>query len=208
MTRGEEASGIATILVPGGTIDVADTLIRTSGLFGTGLSLSYGGIRATLKRTDIRTDGDYASVLYMPGASTVIFSDSHLETSGYAALGVDTREGSVEFERTRIVTHGISSHGLYASKEYTDTPVIDATDTHVTTTGKGAIGLVARLGGKVAMLDRNASSFSVPRDRAALRVGATGQVSKRFAISAGLGVEANLSDYAMVKGELAAKYRW
>lgn len=149
VTRGKDASGIATILVPGGTIDVADTLIRT--LFGTGLSLSYGGVRATLKRTDIRTDGDYGSVLYMPGASTVAFSDSHLETSGYAALGVDTREGSVELERTGVVTHGISSHGLYASKEYTDTPFIDATDTHVTTTGKGSIGVVARLGGKVAM---------------------------------------------------------
>ncbi|RKU00898.1 autotransporter outer membrane beta-barrel domain-containing protein [Burkholderia sp. Nafp2/4-1b] len=151
VTRGKEASGIMTILVPGGTIDVTDTLIRTSGLFGTGLSISYGGILATLKRTDIRTDGDYASVLYMPGASTVAFSDSHLETSGYKALGIDTREGNVTLERTSVVTHGASAHGLYASKEYTDTPVVDATDTQVTTTGKGAIGVVARLGGKVAV---------------------------------------------------------
>ncbi|WP_244101888.1 autotransporter outer membrane beta-barrel domain-containing protein [Burkholderia cepacia] len=171
VTRGKEASGIATILVPGGTIDVADTLIRTSGQFGTGLSFSYGGIRATLKRTDIRTDGDYASVLYMPGASTVTFSDSHLETSGYAALGVDTREGSVALERTRVVTHGISSHGLYASKEYTDTPVIDATDTHVTTTGKSAIGVVARLGGKVAMT-RGGIVTSGERARGVLSAGA------------------------------------
>ncbi|MCA8238730.1 autotransporter family protein [Burkholderia cenocepacia] len=151
VTRGKGASGIMTILVPGGTIDVTDTLVRTSGLFGTGLSISYGGILATLKRTDIRTDGDYASVLYMPGASTVTFSDSHLETSGYKALGIDTREGNVTLERTSVVTHGASAHGLYASKEYTDTPVVDATDTQVTTTGKGAIGVVARLGGKVAV---------------------------------------------------------
>ncbi|WP_175837236.1 autotransporter outer membrane beta-barrel domain-containing protein [Burkholderia anthina] len=171
VTRGKEASGIATVLVPGGTIDVANTLIRTSGLFGTGLSLSYDGVRATLTRTDIRTDGDYASVLYMPGASTVTFSDSHLETSGYAALGVDTREGSVELAGSRVVTHGTSSHGLYASKEYTDTPVIDATDTHVTTTGKGAIGVVARLGGKVAMT-RGGIVTSGERARGALAAGA------------------------------------
>ncbi|WP_244099050.1 autotransporter outer membrane beta-barrel domain-containing protein [Burkholderia ambifaria] len=171
VTRGKEASGIATVLVPGGTIDVADTLIRTSGLFGTGLSISYGGVRATLKRTDIRTDGDYASVLYMPSASTVAFSDSHLETSGYAALGVDTREGSVELARTRVVTHGVSSHGLYASKEYTDTPVVDATDTYVTTTGKGAIGVVARLGGKAAMT-RGGILTSGERARGVLSAGA------------------------------------
>ncbi|OXI70052.1 autotransporter outer membrane beta-barrel domain-containing protein [Burkholderia sp. AU28863] len=171
VTRGKEASGIATILVPGGTLDVTDTLIRTSGLFGTGLSLSYGGILATLKRTDIRTDGEYASVLYMPGASTVTFSDSHLETSGYAALGVDTREGSVRLERTRVVTHGISSHGLYASKEYADTPVIDATDTQVTTDGKGAIGAVARLGGEVAMT-RGGIVTSGERARGVLSAGA------------------------------------
>ncbi|CAB3760216.1 autotransporter outer membrane beta-barrel domain-containing protein [Burkholderia puraquae] len=171
VTRGKEASGIATVLVPGGTIDVADTLIRTSGLFGTGLSISYGGVRATLKRTDIRTDGDYASVLYMPSASTVAFSDSHLETSGYAALGVDTREGNVELARTRVVTHGVSSHGLYVSKEYTDTPVVDATDTYVTTTGKGAIGVVARLGGKVAMT-RGGILTSGERARGVLSAGA------------------------------------
>ncbi|MCA7925843.1 autotransporter outer membrane beta-barrel domain-containing protein [Burkholderia cenocepacia] len=171
VTRGKEASGIAAILVPGGIIDVADTLIRTSGLFGTGLSLSYGGVLATLKRTDIRTDGDYASVLYMPSASTATFSDSHLETNGYAALGVDTREGNVTLERTRVVTHGASSHGLYASKEYTDTPVVDATDTHVTTTGKGAIGVVARLGGKVAMT-RGGIVTSGERGRGVLSAGA------------------------------------
>ncbi|MGR3909698.1 autotransporter outer membrane beta-barrel domain-containing protein [Burkholderia sp. SR8] len=176
VTRGKEASGIMTILVPGGTIDVTDTLFRTSGLFATGLSLSYDGIRATLKRTDIRTDGDYASVLYMPGASTVAFSDSHLETSGNAALGVDTREGGVTLERTRVVTHGISSHGLYASKEYSGTPVVDATDTQVTTTGERAIGVVARFGGKVAMT-RGAIVTNGERARGALAAGANSVAS-------------------------------
>jgi len=48
----------------------------------------------------------------------------------------------------------------------------------------------------------------VPRDRAALRIGATGQVSKRFTVSTSLGVEANLSEYAAVEGEFTEKYRW
>ncbi|RQU47092.1 autotransporter outer membrane beta-barrel domain-containing protein [Burkholderia cenocepacia] len=170
VTRGKEAHGITAILAPGGTIDVADTLVRTSGLFGVGLSISYDGVRATLTRTDIRTDGDYASVLYLPSASTVAFSDSHLETAGDYALGVDTREGSVELARTRVITHGNSAHGLYASKEYIDTPAVDATDTFVTTTGTRAIGVIARLGGKISMT-RGGITTSGERARGVMSAG-------------------------------------
>ncbi|MBR8132167.1 autotransporter outer membrane beta-barrel domain-containing protein [Burkholderia ambifaria] len=151
VTRGKESSGIAANGAPGGTIDVADTLIRTSGVLATGLSISYDGVRATLERTDIRTAGDLASGLYLPSTAAVTFRDSHLETAGEAAVGIDTRAGAVALARTRVVTHGTSAHGLYASKEYADTPVVDATDTHVTTTGARSIGAIARLGGKLAM---------------------------------------------------------
>ncbi|WP_175785070.1 autotransporter outer membrane beta-barrel domain-containing protein [Burkholderia ambifaria] len=170
VTRGKESSGIAVNGAPGGTVDVADTLIRTSGLFATGLSISYDGARATLDRTDIRTDGDYASVLYLPSASTVAFNDSYLETGGEAAVGIDTREGDVALARTRVVTHGTSAHGLYASKEYVGTPVIDAIDTHVTTTGDRSIGAIARLGGKIAMT-RGSIETDGDRARGAMSTG-------------------------------------
>ncbi|VWD19139.1 outer membrane autotransporter [Burkholderia lata] len=151
VTRGKEAYGIAVNYAPGGAIDVADTLIRTSGMFAYGLSISYDDVRAALTRADIRTTGDYSSAIHLPSATTATLTDSHLETDGYAAIGVDTREASVDLSRTRVVTHGESAHGLYASKEYTDTPVVQASDTFVTTTGKRAIGAIARLGGQVAM---------------------------------------------------------
>ncbi|VWC44134.1 outer membrane autotransporter [Burkholderia lata] len=170
VTRGKEAYGIMANLVPGGTIVVADTLIRTSGLFGIGVSVSYGGARATLDRTDIRTSGDYASVLFLPGASAATFNDSHLETAGDYALGVDTREGRVDLTRTRVVTRGRSAHGLYASKEYSETPVVDATDTHVTTTGARSIGALARFGGKVTMT-RGGIATSGERARGVLSSG-------------------------------------
>ncbi|WP_244135116.1 autotransporter outer membrane beta-barrel domain-containing protein [Burkholderia sp. BCC0322] len=151
VTRGKEAYGILANYVPGGVIDVADTLIRTSGLFAHGVAISYDGVRATLNHTGIRTDGDYASALYLPNASAVAFGDSGLETGGDYALGVDTREGRVELARTKVVTHGRSAHGLYASMEYTHTPTIDAIDTQVTTTGARSVGALARLGGRVTM---------------------------------------------------------
>ncbi|KVN70754.1 autotransporter outer membrane beta-barrel domain-containing protein [Burkholderia ubonensis] len=151
VTRGKEAYGIIATGVPGGAIDVARTLIRTGGDFAYGLGISYDGARATLSRTDIRTAGNYASALFLPGASSVTFGDSHLETDGYAALGVDTREGHVELARTNVVTHGTSSHGLYASKEYANTPVVDAIDTRVTTTGERSAGVLALNGGRIAI---------------------------------------------------------
>ncbi|NTZ08009.1 autotransporter outer membrane beta-barrel domain-containing protein [Burkholderia metallica] len=175
VTRGKESSGIAANGAPGGTIDVADTLIRTSGVLATGLSISYDGVRATLERTDIRTDGDYASGLFLPSVAAVAFGDSHLETAGEAAVGIDTRAGTVVLARTRVVTHGTSAHGLYASKEYADTPVVDATDTHVTTSGARSIGAIARLGGKIAMT-RGSIETGGERARGAMSSG-TGSVA-------------------------------
>ncbi|HEM7893229.1 TPA: autotransporter outer membrane beta-barrel domain-containing protein [Burkholderia cepacia] len=176
VTRGKEAYGISVNYVPGGVIDIADTLIRTSGLFAYGMAISYEGVRATLNRSDIRTDGDYASALYLPGASAVSFADSHLETSGDYALGVDTREGRVELARTQVVTHGRSAHGLYASKEYIATPTIDAIDTQVATTGARSIGVLARLGGRVT-LTRSGIVTTGERARGAMSAGAGSVVS-------------------------------
>ncbi|WP_244099588.1 autotransporter outer membrane beta-barrel domain-containing protein [Burkholderia pyrrocinia] len=175
VTRGKEAYGILANYVPGGVIDVADTLIRTSGLYAHGVAISYDGVRATLNRTGIRTDGDYASALYLPNASAVSFADSRLETAGDYALGVDTREGRVELARTQVVTHGRSAHGLYASMEYTDTPTIDAIDTQVTTTGARSVGALARLGGRVTMT-RGGIVTTGERARGAMSAG-TGSVA-------------------------------
>ncbi|HEF5873406.1 TPA: autotransporter outer membrane beta-barrel domain-containing protein [Burkholderia cenocepacia] len=151
VTRGREAHGIAVNSAPGAIINVADTLVRTSGTAAYGMFLSYDDIRATLARTDVGTTGDYASALFIPGASVATLGDARLQTDGYAALGVDTRQGRVELARTRVFTHGQSAHGLYASKEYDPTPIVRTTDTDVVTTGERSIGAVARLGGRIAM---------------------------------------------------------
>ncbi|WP_157380609.1 hypothetical protein [Burkholderia ubonensis] len=63
VTRGIEACGVAVNYAPGAIVNVADTLARTGG--------------------------DYASALFMPGASSVAFGDAYLQTAGYAAAGVD-----------------------------------------------------------------------------------------------------------------------
>ncbi|KVO86785.1 hypothetical protein WL21_06915 [Burkholderia ubonensis] len=96
----------------GSRIELRDTEIRTRGFLGKGIDvrmdgsalaenisidtggrsahgvfLSYDDIHAALTRTDVRTTGDYASALFMPGASSVAFGDAYLH-----AAGVDARK--------------------------------------------------------------------------------------------------------------------
>ncbi|AOJ39396.1 hypothetical protein WJ23_16660 [Burkholderia lata] len=158
VTRGREAHGVAVHYAPGAVVNVDATRILTGGEFSYGAFVSDDGARATFTRTEIHTTGDYSSALFMPGASTTTVSDARLQTDGYAALGVDTRKGSVELSRTQVLTQGRSAHGLYASKEYAETPVVRATDTQVETTGDKSVGAVARLGGRIDLRQSNIST--------------------------------------------------
>ncbi|KVL38485.1 autotransporter outer membrane beta-barrel domain-containing protein [Burkholderia sp. MSMB1835] len=171
VTRGREAHGIAVNFAPGAVVNATDTLIRTGGDFAYGTFVSYDDIRATLAHVDVRTSGDYASALFIPGASSVTYSDARLNTEGNVALGVDTRQGQVDLVRTRVHTQGVSAHGLYASKEGVDAPIVRASDTDVTTTGDRAIGAVARLGGQIAV-SRGAIATSGERAYGVLASGA------------------------------------
>ncbi|WP_232454234.1 hypothetical protein [Burkholderia ubonensis] len=103
-------------------MNATDTLIRTSGDIAYGTFVSYDNIHATLAHADVGTSGDYASGLFMPGASSVTFSDARLNTEGNVALGIDARQGHVELVRTRLRTQGVSAHGLYVSKEGVEAP--------------------------------------------------------------------------------------
>ncbi|MBN3820291.1 autotransporter outer membrane beta-barrel domain-containing protein, partial [Paraburkholderia sp. Se-20369] len=124
--------------------------------------------------------------------------EAQLVVSDYRAAAHDAPGGRLDTQRATDVTTrvGVRVHGVTsmpAGRELR--PFVEANWWH----GPGSRSLT--LGG-------NAFSFGVPRDRAAFRIGATGQLSRRFSVSASLGVDANLSDYAAVKGQFAAKYRW
>ncbi|KVQ13179.1 hypothetical protein [Burkholderia ubonensis] len=76
----------------GGSALAENISIDTDGRSAHGVFLSYDDIHAALTRTDVRTTGDYASALFMPGASSVAFGDAYLQTDAYAAAGVDARK--------------------------------------------------------------------------------------------------------------------
>ncbi|WP_230684581.1 autotransporter outer membrane beta-barrel domain-containing protein [Burkholderia cepacia] len=158
-TRGREAAGIMINFAPGSSINVTDAHIRTTGDFANGVFLSYDDIGVTLERVDLGTTADFASAVFMPGQSTATIRDSHLRTNGNLSLGVDTRAANIELAHTRVLTQGVSAHGLYASMEYAATPTVRATDTDVVTTGNRSIGAVARLGGQVTLSGGSIETF-------------------------------------------------
>ncbi|MXN74229.1 autotransporter outer membrane beta-barrel domain-containing protein [Burkholderia sp. 4701] len=158
-THGREAAGIMINHAPGSSINVTDAQVRTTGDLANGMFLGYGDVGVTLERVDLGTAGDFASAVNMPGQSTATIRDSHLRTEGDMSLGVDTRAGYVELARTRVLTHGASAHGLYASMEYAATPAVHATDTDVVTTGNRSIGALARRGGQVALSGGSIETF-------------------------------------------------
>ncbi|NHL67757.1 autotransporter outer membrane beta-barrel domain-containing protein [Burkholderia ambifaria] len=151
VTRGREAHGIAVHYGPGAVVNVTDTRILTAGDFSYGVFISNNDAHATLDGVNIRTSGDYSSAVFMPDGSSIALSNTYLQTEGDAALGIDTRAADARLDHVRVVTSGESSHGLYASKEYDPTPVVQAIDSDVVTTGNRSVGAIARLGGQVSM---------------------------------------------------------
>ncbi|WP_230427517.1 autotransporter family protein [Collimonas humicola] len=57
-------------------------------------------------------------------------------------------------------------------------------------------------------MDGNVFRDNLPRDRAEVKVGLQGQVTKAIAVSALLGVETDLGSYYAVKGQVGMKYSW
>ncbi|WP_211444673.1 autotransporter outer membrane beta-barrel domain-containing protein [Collimonas humicola] len=57
-------------------------------------------------------------------------------------------------------------------------------------------------------MDGNVFRDNLPRDRAEVKVGLQGQVTKAIAVSALLGVETDLGNYYAVKGQVGMKYSW
>ncbi|WP_211444672.1 autotransporter outer membrane beta-barrel domain-containing protein [Collimonas humicola] len=57
-------------------------------------------------------------------------------------------------------------------------------------------------------MDGNVFRDDLPRDRAEVKVGLQGQVTKAIAVSALLGVETDLGSYYAVKGQVGMKYSW
>jgi len=136
----------------GGTAVVRNSQVLSQT--GNGINLDAKGASLELYESQISAKGDNGSAIWMPGSdSHADVHDSQLETWGTQAAAVDNRAGIFQMDGGRVVTHGDSSHGLYASTDViggqSGAPgaTFDVMNVVIETFGVGSVGALARLGG-------------------------------------------------------------
>ena len=115
---------------------------------GYGVNVNADGSSVELIDSHIITQGDYGSAIWMPGASSQAdVHNSLLETWGTEAAAIDNRAGAFRMNGGGVVTHGDSSHALYASTDGPGHPnaTLHLQNVAVETFGKGSVGAYARL---------------------------------------------------------------
>ncbi len=144
-------------------------------------------------------EGGYAFGVYDDGRSRFFVEPAaQIVYANYQAKGHDSPGGYIGVQRSNDVLAriGVRVHGVTPiSASQALRPFIEANWWH----GPGSHRL---------SVDGNPFELRMPRDRAEFKLGATGQLTRNLSVSASVGVDSNFSNYATVKGQLAAKYRW
>lgn len=133
---------------PGGVAEVSNSDIVSQN--GYGININAASAAADLDNVRITTQGNYGSGLWMPGSnSRADLKDSTIETFGNQATGIDNRAGKATITGGSIVTHGASSHALYASPDTINSPgaEFDVKGASIETFGRGSVGALARMSG-------------------------------------------------------------
>lgn len=141
----------------GGTAVVRNSQVLSQT--GNGINLDATGASLELYDSHVTAEGDNGSALWMPGSdSHADVHDSQLETWGAQGAGVDNRAGTFQMDGGSVVTHGASSHGLYASTDVIGSQAggpratFDVKNVLIETFGDGSAGAFARLGGTAITL--------------------------------------------------------
>lgn len=144
-------------------------------------------------------EGGYSLGVYDDGRSRFFVEPAaQIVYANYQAKGHDSPGGYIGVQRSNDVLAriGVRVHGVTPiSASQALRPFIEANWWH----GPGSHQL---------SVDGNPFELRMPRDRAEFKLGATGQLTRNLSVSASVGVDSNFSNYATVKGQLAAKYRW
>ena len=162
-TTGLEALGI--IADGGGNVTVSGTSITTTGddlrrrsaALGTGSSLTASDLTVTTSGTTNSADGHSAFAVYngsgagtsFPGGGTITLTNVAALTTGVGSTGVATENGGVtNIAGGSVSTAGQDAHALFVSGSGSHANLSGVGT--FGTTGAGAIGLYAALGGAIS----------------------------------------------------------
>ncbi|MFL1501607.1 autotransporter outer membrane beta-barrel domain-containing protein [Pseudomonas sp. O64] len=133
---------------PGGMAKISNSDILSKD--GYGVNVNADAATASLDTVRITTLGNYGSGIWLPGkGSQAHLKNTQIETFGSQATGIDNRAGQATINGGSTITHGSSSHALYASADTSGSPgaAFDVKGAQVETFGRSAMGAVARLSG-------------------------------------------------------------
>lgn len=153
-TTGSGATGLR--LMNDGKATLANVTITTRGQGSYGIDMNGARNVLTLDKVNVITHGEGSRAIWALKASTATITDSHLETHGRQAAGIDVRHTTVTLADTRVITHGDGgAHALYVSRDagHGAQGSIDGERVQAITHGAGAAGVYARMGGVVNLRD-------------------------------------------------------
>ena len=131
----------------GGTVNVSDSIIETSGTAQGGVAAGRADAAVAVHSSSISTLGDrsHGALAFQAGAATV--DDTSVETQGAGAHGIfaSGMDSSATARNVKISTQGTGSMGAFSA----DNAVSDLIDTDVETFGSNAHGIQATAGGIV-----------------------------------------------------------
>lgn len=140
---------------PGGAAHVSNSDIVSQN--GYGINLNAQGSVADLDNVRITTQGNYGSGLWLPSNnSRADLKNSTIETFGTSGVGIDNHGGKVTMDGGGVITHGTSSHALYASADTSNSSGVefDVKGVQIETFGRGSMGALARKSGaKISVSD-------------------------------------------------------
>lgn len=142
--RVDDISSAGVLASNGGTIQVIDSQIKTTGYWGDGMSAVGAGSLIDMTGGSILTTGqDSKGVVAYGGNNTVNLNGVEVRTEGESARGVVASgfasdvASSVNLTGSRVTTTGLGSFGLQALSG----GVVNATNSGILTTGENATGV-------------------------------------------------------------------
>lgn len=149
------AGGSAVILRSGSgapsTATIRNATLTANGGYNYGININAKDTSAEIENVSISALGPSGTGVWLPSTGTRFTANGFDITS--ALVGVDNRAGQVTLRDGSVKTRDANAHGLYLSREYGSSATIKATRVNVETTGDGAVGALARLGGAAVDLD-------------------------------------------------------
>ncbi|MDV3514578.1 autotransporter outer membrane beta-barrel domain-containing protein [Stenotrophomonas sp. C1657] len=165
--------GSAVAVDDGGTINMSDAILETTGLAQGGISAGREGASAIAINSSISTQGDRSHGAHAYLGASVALDAVSIETRGNGASGLlASQAGSIAQARgTSIVTRGDHSAGGEASEG----GLAGLIDTRIETYGNNAHGVYSRTGGTATasntdIVTSGGASYGVLADGAGSRV--------------------------------------